>query len=311
MSLPKSILCVFDSPMQHTPAMRRAVELCRRSGAQLHLLMVAFDPRIDATAELVDPEVSRLARERYTELRLRWLAEWCVGLVAQNLSVSCEVVWARKTHEAVLEKVAERAPDLVVKDFHRENVLHRWSILSSADSRLSRLCPVPIMFVQPHSPLLYGRVAAAVDPVHPEARDSELDDAVVGIAMPLAMVAGAELELVHVVAHRAGSEGLSIEIDQMLEHLRREDERAFVQFADRYGVAPEQRRLLEGGVMAELLRHIAEAQVDLVVIGSQYRRGLDRFLLGSHSEAIVSQATCDVLLVRPKGFAEAVKGEAR
>ena len=311
MSLPKSILCVVDPAMQQSAATRRAVELCRRSGAQLHLLMVAFDIRIDAVAELVDPEVSRLAQQRYIELRLQWLAQWCAGLVEQKLSASCEVVWARKVHEAVLAKIAERSPDLVVKDLRRENVLHRWTILSTPDSRLARLCPVPLMFVQPDSSLLHARVAAAVDPAHPQARDSGLDDEVVSAAMPMAMVAGAELELVHVVAHRKADDGLSNEIDRLLERARREDERAYTRFADRYGVALEQRRLLEGDVVAELLRHVVDSKVDLVVIGSQFRKGLDRLLLGSHAEALVSQAPCDVLLVRPKGFAEAVKAEAR
>jgi universal stress protein E len=304
-SLPRSILCVVDAAMQKTPAARRAVELCRRSGAQLHLLMVAFDLRIDATAELVDPEVSRLARERFIEQRLRWLGEWCSELAEQKLRVSSEVVWARKVHDAVLANVAERSPGLVVKDLHRRDVLKRWSVLSIDDSRLARVCPVPLMLVQADSRAGFARVGAAVDPGHAESRSTGLDDAVVRLAMPMAMLAGASLQLLHVVPHAAGREGLSIEIDELLERLREEDQDAFFGFADRYGVALEQRVLMTGDVVAELLRHVEGAQTDLLVIGSQFRKGLDRFLLGSHGESLVAQVPCDILLVRPEGFLEA------
>jgi universal stress protein E len=303
MSLPKTVLCVVDPDMEKSPAGRRAAELCRRSGAQLHMLMVVFDARIDATAELVDVEVSQLARERFIDRRQRWLSQWCADLSTQNIRVSYEVVWARKVHDAVLAKVAERSPELVIKDLRRENVLHRWSMLSHADSRLAHACPTALMLVQPESSATFARVAAAVDPAHLEARASGLDDAVVRMAMPMAMLTGASLELLHVIPYPRGSEGLSIEIDELLERLRREDEQAFTRFADGYGVALEQRVVMSGVVVPELLRHVAGARVDLLVIGSQYRRGLDRFLLGSHAESLVSQAPCDVLLVRPEGVA--------
>jgi universal stress protein E len=303
-SLPNSILCVVDPGMEKTPAARRAIELCRRSGAQLHLLMVAFDQRIDATAELVDPEVSRLARERFVEQRVAWLDDWCAGLVEQKLRVSSEVLWARKLHEAVLGKVIERSPELVVADLHHHDLLHRWSVLNSEDGRLARVCPVPLMLVQPASRAGFARVAAAVDPDHFEAGSTRLDDAVVRMAMPMAMVAGASLELLHVILERPGREGLSIEIDELLERLKQASKVSFGQFADRYGVAPEQRVLMSGQVVGELLRHIEGAGVELLVIGSQYRKGLDRFLLGGHAEALIAQAPCDVLLVRPEGFAE-------
>ena len=66
MSLPQQILALVDPTMHQTAATRRAVELARRCGARLHLLMVAFDERIDATAELVDPEIANLARAHQT-----------------------------------------------------------------------------------------------------------------------------------------------------------------------------------------------------------------------------------------------------
>lgn len=303
MSLPQLILAVVDPAMRQSAATRRAVELARRCGARLHLLMVAFDARIDATAELVSPDVERLARDHFIEQRLRWLAEWTAELVAHKLRASCEVLWAKATYEAVIDKALELSPDLVVADLHRDSFLRRWSVVRTADWRLARLCPVPLMLVQSEAPSLPALVAAAVDPSHPHARATELDARVVQAALPMAMACGAPIELVHVFPHRHGSEGLAAEVDALFERLRREDSAAFHEFAQARSVPAESRVLLEGDPVEELLRHAERRDVGLLVIGSQYRHGLDRLLLGSHAEALIAQAGCDLLLVRPDGFA--------
>lgn len=302
MSLPKLILALVDPAMRQTAATRRAVELTRRCGARLHLMMVAFDARIDATAELVDPEVERLARERFIEQRLRWLAEWTAGLVAQSLRITCEVVWAKAMHEAVIVKVLEMQPDLVITDLHHETFLRRWSAIRSSDWRLARLCPAPLMLVQPDATMVPALVAAAVDPAHPLAHSIDLDQRIVQAALPLAMACGAAIEMVHVFPHRQRDEGLSAKLDELIEQLRRDDSAAFRAFADSNSVPPESRLLLEGDPVVELLRYTERRDVGLLVIGSLYRSGLDRLLLGSHAEALVAQAGCDLLLIRPADF---------
>lgn len=304
MSLPQQILALVDPSMHQTAATRRAVELARRCGARLHLLMVAFDERIDATAELVDPEIANLARARYIDERLHWLAEWSVELTAQELRVTCEVQWAKSLHDAVIAKVLEIKPDLVVGDLHRESFLRRWSVIRSSDWRLARLCPAPLMLVHPDAAILPALVAAAVDPSHPQARAAGLDERVVQIALPIAMAAGAPIELVHVFPHHRQNDRLSAKMDELIEQLRAEDRAGYWTFADQHSVPTESRVLLDGDPVEELLRYAERRDVGLLVIGSQYRRGLDRLLLGSHAEALIAQAACDILLIRPDGFLE-------
>ncbi|THD03134.1 hypothetical protein B1810_11150 [Panacagrimonas perspica] len=264
--------------------------------------MPTFNPRIDATAELVDPEVEQLARQQFIDIRLRWLAQWTADLVSQGLRATCEVTWARKEYEAVIGKVLEIGVDLVVKDLRRDSVLHRWSAIRSSDWRLTRLCPVPVMLVQADAPLLPSRIAAAVNPTHPEAHPAGLDDRVVKTALPIAMTCGASLELLHVFPYRREDEGMAAKMDELIGELREEDRLAFNRFADRNSVPQEQRMLLGGDPVTETLRHTETAGIGLLVIGSRYRSGLDRFILGSNAEALVSQATCDLLVVRPEDF---------
>jgi len=54
--------------------------------------------------------------------------------------------------------------------------------------------------------------------------------------------------------------------------------------------------LLNGTPKTELLRFATENEVDLIVVGSHGRRGLDR-ILGSVAAGIVKRAECDVLTI--------------
>jgi nucleotide-binding universal stress UspA family protein len=54
---------------------------------------------------------------------------------------------------------------------------------------------------------------------------------------------------------------------------------------------------LTGSLYDELLHAIQEYKVDLIVLGTHGRKGLDRFLLGSDAEAMLRRTRCPVLSV--------------
>lgn len=60
------------------------------------------------------------------------------------------------------------------------------------------------------------------------------------------------------------------------------------------------RPLVRYGPIADTILHeIVEQHTDLVVLGSNVRRGLSRIFLGSVAEEVVAKAACPVLLLRP------------
>ncbi|HYA89782.1 MAG TPA: universal stress protein [archaeon] len=54
----------------------------------------------------------------------------------------------------------------------------------------------------------------------------------------------------------------------------------------------------DGSPKTEILQEASNWRADLIVVGSHGRRGLDKFLLGSVSEAVARHARCSVLIVR-------------
>ncbi len=58
----------------------------------------------------------------------------------------------------------------------------------------------------------------------------------------------------------------------------------------------------EGDPKTKIIDQAAEWHADLIIVGSHGRKGLDRFLLGSVSEAVARHARCSVEIVRnPSG----------
>jgi nucleotide-binding universal stress UspA family protein len=54
----------------------------------------------------------------------------------------------------------------------------------------------------------------------------------------------------------------------------------------------------EGDPKADVIDVAAEWRADLIMLGSHGRKGLDRFLVGSVSEAVALHAPCSVQIVR-------------
>ncbi|MBY0457130.1 MAG: universal stress protein [Gemmataceae bacterium] len=62
--------------------------------------------------------------------------------------------------------------------------------------------------------------------------------------------------------------------------------------------------LLEGDPAAEITRYAADAGIDVIVIGTHGRTGVDRLVMGSVAEKVMRDARCSVLVVKlPRGTA--------
>jgi nucleotide-binding universal stress UspA family protein len=57
--------------------------------------------------------------------------------------------------------------------------------------------------------------------------------------------------------------------------------------------------IAEGNTAAEIVRHVAAHDVDLVVMGTHGRSGFDRLTLGSVAEKVLRKAPCPVLTIPP------------
>jgi nucleotide-binding universal stress UspA family protein len=73
---------------------------------------------------------------------------------------------------------------------------------------------------------------------------------------------------------------------------------------------PVQHIFLEGDPATEIVRYTRDAGMDLIVMGTHGRTGLDRLLLGSVAEKVMRDAPCSVMVVKlPRGMPSPQKAD--
>ena len=80
--------------------------------------------------------------------------------------------------------------------------------------------------------------------------------------------------------------------------IRAEAEQAFSRIQTFAGDMKVETAILEGHPAAEIVKFAVAKKIDLIVIGTQGKKGLERLLLGSVAEEIIRSAPCKVLVVR-------------
>lgn len=69
---------------------------------------------------------------------------------------------------------------------------------------------------------------------------------------------------------------------------------------ENFSDVPVKGRVATGYAAEEILEIAHEEGVDLIVIGTHGRKGIDRILFGSVAEKVVKSASCPVLTIRPE-----------
>lgn len=305
MSQYQRILVVVDPALRRTPAIERAARIARATGAELHLCIFDHHAGIAAVGA-VSAEVMALAKSAFLRERAEWLEDSARLLQADGLKVQTDVVWGKPVHEKLVAKTAELKPELVIKDVHLEPALKRL-LYTPLDWQLMRLCPAPLLLVNAQAHPLPQRVIAAVDTSVIGEDAAALNDAVVHAALQLALQCNATLHVAHAfdgltVTSIGEPHGDALLIGEAYTTLRGIHERNFDAFCAKHGVPAERKHFVDGPV-ADAIADLADAaEADVVAVGSVYREGLERLILGSSAERILERLHCDVLVVKPPAF---------
>lgn len=117
-------------------------------------------------------------------------------------------------------------------------------------------------------------------------------------AVALAENHGAELTILYVYNDTGKEEDRAYWQDQ-LEQIRPVDPGIAVRHV-----------FLQGDAATQIVRFARDSGMDLIVMGTHGRTGLERLLVGSVAEKVMRDATCSVLVVKlPKGIPVPARGD--
>lgn len=119
--------------------------------------------------------------------------------------------------------------------------------------------------------------------------------------LAIAKLSGAKVYVVYVVDTAAfASMPMDATWESMYDLLRKEGEAAAMGIekeAGNQGIKIE-KVILEGNPAQEIVKFADANKIDLIVMGTLGKSGLERFLLGSVAEKVIRTASCPVMVVR-------------
>jgi len=299
--------------LHHPPRveLRKAAEIARAAKAAVELFHVVDAPvRNDVLAANPAAGATPHLRAQIGKSERR------LGLFArmpcfQGLKVTHHSSADYPPHEAIVRRAIKTRADLVVIATRTRGVAGRL-LLRNTDWELIRQCPCALLLVK--SPRSYANsvVQAAVDPFHTHSKPADLDAQLLDLGGQIARLLKGSLHVFHAympmvtlppMLPAAAMAVMPPQVDEAYVDLV---ESELNRLASSAGVPPRARHLQMGIVASELCAAAKSTRASMVVMGAVSRSALRRVFIGSTAEAALDKLACDVLVLKPAGFATSV-----
>jgi nucleotide-binding universal stress UspA family protein len=140
--------------------------------------------------------------------------------------------------------------------------------------------------------VLFGRILIATD-------GSEKNRVALDEGIRIARATGATVYAVYVIDMGTfTSMSAEVPLGDTYRVFKSEAEQAFDRIKAIAGEVKVETIILDGRPATEIVRFAAKNKIDLIVIATQGKKGLERLLLGSVAEEIIRSAPCKVLVVK-------------
>lgn len=274
------ILIASDLEPGSANALRRAVAIASKSGAELRILHVLATP----LSEDLQGAAQGAARDRL-EAELGKLT----GREADGESGPTIRLCHGKPADVILQQAERFDPDLVVLGAHGEPRL-RDALFGTTAGHVIREAAQPVLIARDDPGRAYRRMLIAVDD---EAAEQVLE-------LALAFAAPDEVYIVH--AFGSVAEALAGAVD-VIEDVRAEQDALVAKLRQKAAASGRQPARIEtiveeGDPMDAIMRAWKKVEPDLVVMGTHGRTGIARLLRGSVAETALLGCPCDMLILR-------------
>ncbi len=215
----------------------------------------------------------------------------------EALPITQEQVEAADPSERILAYAEDEDIDLIVMGTHGRRGVDRM-LFGSVTEEVVRKAPCPTFTVRADTDSAPNR---AVRRVLAPVDFSEASEVAVQHAREIALTYGAEIDLLHVVEEpfypsAYGYEPSAFPTADVLENVE-------TQLGDMaremIGYEHAMIEARTGDPASEILDYTEANEIDLIVIATQGRTGLDRVLMGSVAERVLRRASTPVFVVKP------------
>jgi len=299
----QNILVVIDPTTNDQIALKRAIELAKKTKAKLTAFLSIFDFSYEMTTILSSGE-REIMRQSVIDDRLEWVNEIVNEHNPDKLSIECIVEWHNRPFEAIINQVINNNFDMVIKGTHQHDKL-KAVIFTPTDWHVLRKCPCPVLLVKDHKWPENGNVLAALNIGSDEEEHQSLNRIITEEAKNLAGLMDANVHLVN--SFPGTPVNIAIEIPEFdaqeyNETMLKTHQDSMAKHAQLFNIAAE-RTYVREGLAEDIIDEVAtEIDAELVVLGTIGRTGFSAAIIGNTAEHVIDQLKCDVLALKPLGY---------
>lgn len=270
-------------------AIREAVNLAKTCSSKLFVVsVIETNPEYESIAPQLIEKAEKETRQHLESVKNR----------AAKEGVDCEII-ARQgedPYKYIVDEAAKHQVSMIIMGRRGRKGLKRL-MMGSVTAKVIGHSPCNVLVVPRAARLEFRKILVATD-------GSKYSNAAASEAVAIAKRCGASLIAASVVPYESISP-LGIVHSEMQWELVTEESRKAAEnniknvkeIAEKEDVKIEE-LILEGRPYEAIINAAKEKRVDLIVVGSHGRTGLDRLLMGSVTERIIGHADCAVLVVK-------------
>ena len=288
----KNILVPLDGSTLAERAMPPAVSIAQAMSAKLTLLRVVPQFAILAADPMLYEEMNRLGEEEaYAYLRTQ--ADYLD--LAALVEVTCET---GQPADTMIRYVERHGIDLIVMSSHGRSGLNRW-VYGSVAERVLRQAPCATSIINARTVPEEQGCKSILVPLD----GSELAEQALEPGRVLAAAMGADLHLLRITtpAHQMLETSSMKEVFDEIEDKETQDAQAYLRAM--YADTPDEHvyikvEVAQGSVAAGIIDYVEKNAIDMIVMSSHGRTGLQRWVYGSVAEKVLRSACCATMIMR-------------
>jgi len=303
------LLAIRNPEARQQHGLAKAIQIARAFDARLELFHTLNDPLFVEFARLEDNSVDQLRERVEGEARIP-LVRMCAKAREHGVQADYSVEWDYPPHQAIVRRATAVGADLIIAECHKGARTRPW-LIHLTDWELLRSSPLPVLLLKNGKPYHRPLTLAAVDPALAHLKPRRLDARIVESARQFSDALRGSLHLMHAnYPSIMGVPEANTAADRKwtslsYEELKQQERDAFETFRAQMQVMRTRAHLVPGNPAMEIPRVASELGAQIVVMGALSRSGLMRVLIGNTAERVLNTLPCDVLVVKPEGFAPA------
>ena len=299
----KKILTVIDPTTDDQKALKRSIELARRTGGEITAFLTIYDFSYEMTTMLSGEEREAMRQSMIND-RMQWLEEKIAEIDDHSITINTSIIWHNRPFEKIIQKVITEGFDIVIKGTHQHDKF-KSVIFTPTDWHILRKCPCPVLLVKEHNWPDNGNLLTALNIGSDDDEHKALNEKLTLEATHLSSLIKANIHLVN--SYPGTPVNIAIEIpefnaceynDTMMKH----HQTAMNDHANTFNIPLENTHIKEG-LPEDVIQSVSnKIDAELVILGTIGRTGLSAALIGNTAEHVIDRLNCDVLAIKPNGY---------